>query len=84
MTKTLFDDFENTEEWKKEWVGMPEFIQNDSDKPFTQIIIRFKNQQDFKEFSNLINQNLTKKTKSIWFPQIERGLSANKLYVNES
>lgn len=76
--------FENTEDWKKEWVGMPEFIQEKSDKPFTQITIRFKNQEDLKQFSNLINQNLTKKTKSIWFPQIERGLSANKIYINES
>ena len=76
--------FENTEDWKKEWLGMPEFIQEKSDKPFTQITIRFKNQEDLKEFSNLINQNLTKKTKSIWFPQIERGLSANKIYINES
>ena len=84
MTKTLFDDFENSEEWKKEWVGMPEFIQNKIDEPFTQITIRFKNLEDLKKFSNLINQNLTKKTKSIWLPQIERGLSANKLYVNES
>ncbi len=75
--------FENTEDWRKEWVGMPEFIQNKSDKPFTQITIRFKNEEDLKQFSNLISQNLTKKTKSIWFPQIERGLSANKLYINE-
>lgn len=76
--------FENTEDWKKEWVGMPEFIQEKTEKPFTQITVRFKNQEDLKKFSNLINQNLTKKTKSIWFPQIERGLSANKLYINES
>jgi len=80
----IMELFENTEDWKKEWVGMPEFIQKKTDKPFTQITIRFKNQEDLKEFSNLINQNLTKKTKSIWFPQIERGLSANKLYINES
>jgi hypothetical protein len=76
--------FENSEDWKKEWLGMPEFIQEKSDKPYTQITIRFKNQENLKEFSNLINQNLTKKTKSIWFPQIERGLSANKIYINES
>lgn len=76
--------FENTEEWKSEWINMPEFIQNKSEKPFAQITIRFKNEQDLKEFSKLINQTLTKKTKSIWFPQIERGLNANKLYINES
>jgi hypothetical protein len=79
----MMELFENTEDWRKEWVGMPEFIQNKSDKPFTQITIRFKNEEDLKQFSNLISQNLTKKTKSIWFPQIERGLSANKLYINE-
>jgi hypothetical protein len=76
--------FENTEEWKNEWISMPEFIQEKTNKPFTQITIRFKNEQDLKDFSKLINQNLTKKTKSIWFPEIERGLNANKLYVGES
>jgi hypothetical protein len=82
--ESILELFENTQEWKNEWIDMPEFIQEKSDKPYTQITIRFKNQNDLKEFSKLIEQNLTKKTKSIWFPQIERGLSADKLYVNES
>lgn len=79
----MMELFENTEDWKNEWIGMPEFIQTKSEKPFTQITIRFKNQDDLNEFSKLINQKLTKKTKSIWFPQIERGLNADKLYINE-
>jgi len=82
--ESILELFENTQEWKSEWIDMPEFVQDKSDKPYTQITIRFKNQNDLKEFSKLIEQNLTKKTKSIWFPQIERGLSADKLYVNES
>lgn len=79
----MMELFENTEDWKNEWIGMPEFIQTKSEKPFSQITIRFKNQDDLNKFSKLINQKLTKKTKSIWFPQIERGLNADKLYINE-
>lgn len=78
----LFDDLEN--EWQKEWVDMPEFIQHKTEKPYTQITIRFSCEEDLKKFSKLINQKLTKKTKATWFPEIERGLNANKLYVNES
>ncbi len=76
--------FEDEEEWKKEWVGMPEFVQNKTEKPYAQIIFRFACEEDLKNFSKLINQKLTKKTKAAWFPEIERGVHANKLYVNES
>lgn len=70
-------------DWKKEWQGMPEFEQTQTEKPFSQIIFRFANANDLKEFSKLINQPLTDKTKSAWYPQIERGLDANKLYELE-
>lgn len=76
--------FENEEEWRKEWVDMPEFIQHKTEKPYAQITFRFACEEDLNNFSELINQKLTKKTKSAWFPEIERGLNANKLYVNES
>lgn len=79
--KELFD---NLEDWKKEWVGMPEFIQEKTEKPYTEIKIRFRNEEDLKKFSKIVEQTLTKKTKSIWFPKIERGLNANKIYINES
>jgi hypothetical protein len=73
----------NEEDWKQEWQNMPEFVQSKTDKPFAQIIFRFANEQDLKDFSKLIGQKLTNKTKSAWYPQIERGVNANKIYVYE-
>jgi len=65
------------------WDGMPEFIQ-EKKEPFSKIIIRFENENDLLEFSELIGQKLTKKTKSIWHPKLIRGINSKKRYVNES
>jgi hypothetical protein len=75
--------FEQEEDWKKEWEGMPEFIQNKTEKHYAQIIFRFANEKDLQDFAKIIGQKLTKKTKSAWHPQIERGINANKIYVYE-
>ena len=77
--KLLFE-----EDWKKEWVGMPEFVQTKSEKPYAQITFRFANESDLKDFENLIGQKLTKNTKSAWHPAIERGENAYKIYEDES
>lgn len=66
-----------------EWKGMPEFVQ-DKQEPYAKIIIRFRNQEDLDEFANLVGQKLTAKTKSMWHPVLERGINANKRYVDES
>lgn len=58
-------DIEN--EYEKHWKNMPEFKQNKI-KEYASVIIRFENESDLIEFSKIINQKLTKKTKSIWFP----------------
>jgi hypothetical protein len=69
--------------WKEEWLDMPEFIQ-DKQEPYAKIIIRFDNEKDLNDFSKLINQPLNNKTKSIWFPKLIRGINSNKRYVDES
>lgn len=46
---------------------MPEFVQNKK-KEFSKIIVRFETQEDLQNFSELIGQKLTNKTKSIWHP----------------
>jgi hypothetical protein len=69
--------------WKEEWLNMPEFIQ-EKQEPYAKIIIRFDNEKDLNDFSKLINQPLNKKTKSIWFPKLIRGINPNKRYVDES
>jgi len=70
-------------DWKQEWIDMPEFIQ-EKQEPYTKIIIRFDNEKDLNYFSKLINQPLNKKTKSIWFPKLIRGINSNKRYFDES
>lgn len=69
--------------WKQEWINMPEFIQ-EKQEPFAKIIVRFDNEKDLNDFSNLINQKLNKKTKSIWYPKLIRGINSNKRYSDES
>jgi len=57
-------------EWKKYWKGMPEFEQEEN-SPYKTIYVHFRTKEDFEEFSNIIGQKLTQKTKSIWHPKLE-------------
>lgn len=70
-------------DWKKEWVGMPEFKQVKKEDCYHKIIVRFDSEESIKEFSKLVEQTITNKTKSIRYPEIERGLNSNKLYEDE-
>lgn len=74
--------FDFPKDWEGHWVGMPEFVQN-GQKPYTQIIFRFSCEEDLQEFSKLIGQKLTKKTKSAWHPQLVRGQHSHRRYVDE-
>ncbi len=50
-----------------EWEGMPEF--SGETLGIQAINVHFLNRNDVLEFSRIINQNITEKTKSIWFPR---------------
>jgi hypothetical protein len=63
-------------EWKKHWVGMPEFVQEDN-PAYKKLIVSFRNKEDYEEFAKLIGQPLTEKTKTIWHPRLDR--EANSL-----
>lgn len=73
-----------SEDWKSEWKGMPEFVQ-DKQKPFAQITVRFETAEALEEFSKMINQKLTQKTKSIWHPYKSHwgGPNTDKVWVSE-
>jgi ParB-like chromosome segregation protein Spo0J len=62
-----------------EWGGMPEFNQDDK-MPIRQIIISFENKEDINKFSKLLNQNITDKTKSLWYPKKEKNVLKDKGY----
>jgi hypothetical protein len=70
-------------DWKKEWQNMPEFVQ-EKQECYAKIIIRFDNEHDLQEFAKLINQKLTKKTKSIWHPFKSHWGATKKIWVDES
>lgn len=69
-------------DWKEEWRGMPEFVQ-EKQEPYAKIIFRFNSEEELQEFAELIGQKLTKKTKSAWYPELVRGLNSGKRYVDE-
>lgn len=54
----------------KEWQGMPEF--EITDDKYKSLIIHFLSKDDVEDFSELIKQSITEKTKSIWFPAKEK------------
>jgi hypothetical protein len=53
------------------WVGMPEYKHSENPQYAKEIVFRFRNEEDLKQFSKLIGQKLTMKTKSAWFPELE-------------
>jgi len=70
------------EEAKKHWVDMPEFKQEKKEE-FQKIIVRFDCLKDVEEFAEIIGQKLTSKTKSIWFPKLDRHKNKGVYYDNE-
>jgi hypothetical protein len=56
--------------FKKYWKGMPTFDQNDN-PPWKQIYVNFRNKEDYEAFAKLVEQDLTDKSKSIWYPKLD-------------
>jgi len=77
---SLFDELETANE---EWQDMPEFVQEDL-SPHRVIYVRFRNDEDVARFEELMNQKITEKQKTIWFPYAEPRLRAHLRYVDES
>ena len=76
--------FEDLEPWKKEWKGMPDFVQEDLE-PIQQITVNFKTKEDVQKFAELINRRITNKTRFVWYPNPpKREKYTDKKYVDES
>lgn len=54
---------------REEWVGMPGFESEDQ-TAWKSIIVHFAEPKDMQAFAELVNQSMTEKTKSIWFPYV--------------
>jgi len=66
----FFDGKVEDEIWRKEWKDMPEFIQEDL-SPFKSIVVHFRNKEAMKRFAELVNQGITIRTQSIYYPKEE-------------
>ena len=78
---SLFEASEH-DKWKEDWKDMPEF-KNDDLTSWKSIIVHFENENDLKNFSKLLGQKLTYKTRSIWFPEAEIG-RMDKIYITDN
>ena len=66
----------NIEEWRSHWKQMPSYTQ-EWNTPYKQVLMSFRNQEDYEDFQKRIGQRLTKKTKSAWHPHLD--VTANSL-----
>jgi len=79
----LYNPGEQSDEDFEELIkGMPEYEHKDLTS-FKRLIIHFKNEKDLKEFAELVNQEITKKTKYIWYPELKKDDLKSKKYVDK-
>ena len=63
--------------------GMPEFEQRNWDMEYDRVIVKFRNEEDRKKFAKFVEQNLTDKTISIWYPMLGPSDASLSRWVDE-
>ena len=71
------------DKWRKLWTGMPEYIQEDYE-PYHKIDMRFYDEDGYKAFAKIVQQNLSENTNSIWYPKLDRDANAKKRWVESN
>lgn len=64
------------------YVGMPEY-KHENLRSYRSIVVHLRNEEDLIEFAKLMEQNVTDKTRFLWYPFQERGVYADQAYVDE-
>ncbi len=67
---------------KREWEGMPEFANEDLDA-FRRIVMKFDRDEDVKRFAELLGQQVSDLTKTLWYPYKPIN-KTDKHYTDES
>jgi hypothetical protein len=84
--EVVLDDIEKLkkkDDWRKYWIGMPEFRQEEN-PAFKTIYLHFRNEEDYKAFAKLVEQNLSMNTKSIWYPKLDREENSLLRWIEEN
>lgn len=79
----LFEWEETPDFFETHWQNMPEFKQADKSAQ-RQIIVSFDNDDDVQAFAKLVGQNITEKTKSLWFPPREKQIVKDLFWIEEN
>ena len=74
--------FDSPEWWEEHWQGMPEYVQEDR-MPWKTLPVHFKNENDLNLFSKLVGKKITKKSRCLWYPDVEIRHYMNKRYINK-
>jgi hypothetical protein len=83
MAKTYENDmFGEITQAREMWKDMPEYEHKDL-SPFREIKIFFRNEADVKAFAILLAQNITAKTKRLWFPAAKVEQFAHLRYISK-
>lgn len=56
--------------WEEHWIGMPEYI-SEKQEVYAKIEFAFEDDLELAKYS--LDQNITDKTKSVWFPKLKSG-----------
>jgi len=67
--------------WARYWRGMPEFSLEDLE-PFQSVIVHFSGPRDREAFAFLVDQTITPRTKSLWYPEAEINRMSDARYKN--
>jgi hypothetical protein len=78
-TSALFDRRDTPE---AQWTGMPECVSEDQ-APFKSVIVNFATAADLEAFARLVEQTITLRTRSLWYPAVANGFFRDKSYTNE-
>lgn len=65
-----------------EWQGMPEYEQQDL-SAYQRLIVNFKDQAGVDAFAALIQQRITRQTRSTWFPLVAEDRYSDKRYATD-
>lgn len=69
------DEADVNAKWREHWKEMPEFEQEEN-PPFRTVHVKFRTKEHYEAFSECVDQELSDKTKSIWYPKLE--ITANR------
>ena len=91
--KCLFDNIDDYDLQRREWQNMPEYENVEEKQPEITAIIKFKTEQDYQVFKEIIKEHLfngvkpfdgmqLKNLKTTWFPHKEK--ASKYIYTDES